>query len=135
MYGKRCFPFQVGGLLLLVSLILACGGGKGGGPLTQENGYLSVLNRTQYQARVDGWYLKDGEEHQIADVRMEPEETHQITESLPGGTEVHLTLYAYVSADQDEVATAKATITLNGNTLVIITNASNIVVEYTITGG
>ena len=133
MYGKRCFPFQVRGLLLLASLILACGGSGGG--LQIEDGYLSVLNRTQYQARVDGWYLKDGEQHQIADVRMEPEETHQITESLPGGTEVHLTLYAYVSADQDEVATAKATITLNGNTLVIITNASNIVVEYTITGG
>ena len=73
------------------------------------------------------------ERNQIPEVWIDPGETRQVTDTLPGGTEVHLDLY--VDLPGDVMPSTEAVITMNGNMTVVITNASNVVVEYTVTGG
>lgn len=111
-----------------LSLFLACGG-EAEGPWTYEGGFISVRNATKYPARVVGWY---GEE-QIPEVWIDPGRTRQVTGTLPGGTEVHLKLY--VDLPGDVMPSTEAVVTVNGNMTVVITNASNVVVEYMVTGG
>ncbi len=128
--GVGMYSKWMSALLLALSLFSACGG-KGEGPQSYEEGFISVGNVTKYPARVVGWY---GEErNQIPEVWIDPGETRQVTDTLPGGTEVHLDLY--VDLPGDVMPSTEAVITMNGNMTVVITNASNVVVEYTVTGG
>ena len=113
-----------------LSLFLACGG-EAGGPRTYEEGFISVRNATKYPARVVGWYGEG--QNQIPEVWIDPGRTRQVTGTLPGGTEVHLKLY--VDLPGDVMPSTEAVVTVNGNMTVVITNASNVVVEYTVTGG
>ena len=121
---------RLSALLLVLGLFSACGG-KGEGPRTCEEGFISVRNMTRYPARIMGWY---GEERgQIPEIWIDPNETRQVTDTLPGSTEVHLTLY--VDLPGDVMPSTEAVVTVDGNMTVVITNASNVVVEYIVTGG
>ena len=119
------------GVVLAVGMLLTACEGKGEGPKTYEEGFISVRNSTRYPAKVEGWY---GEEHnQIQEVWIDPGATRQVTGTLEGGVEVHLKLF--VDLPGDVMPSTDAVVTVDGNMTVVITNASNVVVKYTVTGG
>lgn len=94
-----------------------------------EEGRISVRNQTSYAARVSGEY----EGTTIPQMWIQPGETKGISETIPGGTTVRLLLE--VDLPGDVMPHVNAELTINGNMTVVIIGASNVVVEYQITGG
>lgn len=117
------------GLILVTLVLLGCGGGKSG-PVSSAPGKVIVRNETANRLKAT---VYAGEQGNPVEVWIDPQETKEISESLPGDTKVKVVLEGVTGGIRRPT---DIELTINGNLMIrVIKVAYEGPIDYEITGG
>jgi len=115
------------GPILVISVLLGCGGSSG--PVSSEPGKIIVRNETGNKLKAT---VYAGEEGDPVEVWIEPHETKEISESLPGDMKVTVVLEGVTGGIRRPT---EIKLSINGNVMIRVTNvAFEGPITYEITG-